>query len=406
MIRITAGVLGRSLLLVLPVSCSLPVATIDRLSPDARERGYVLLPRSVVMVRGVESYDCGPEALCAISRYWGKEATVEEFSREIYDPEKKGTLSTDIAPAARRKGLKVEFAKGSLERIRQAIRREVPPLIMIRIREGLYHFIVVSGYSDAEEIVVGEHYDGAKMLLAYSRLAECWDPAGFFYAEMVPADAAYDLEVANDFASRGQFEEAKNYYGRCLQKEPKNAQALDGMGTCLFSQGKMGEAVSFYEQAHECMPEDAKICNNLANIYVSLGKNFEKAVALAEGAVERYREQRRRCEEKAFAAKNGSERDACVRELKEGEIDLALAFGTLGQARYAAGTLELAIAAWKASIDYLPLDFADIRAKRLLEIGRAYKRLETPSEARKHFEQALGIVKDEALKREIEAELK
>jgi tetratricopeptide (TPR) repeat protein len=177
------------------------------------------------------------------------------------------------------------------------------------------------------------------------------------------------------------------------------------MGTCLLAQGQPAEAMTWYEKAHRQDGGDPRICNNLANIYVVLKKNLERVEILAERAVQVYGERRKRAEDEVRQSERAL-RELRVRELKQAEQELSSALGTLGQARAANTKLELAIAAWQASLELMPLDRPDARARRLLEIGRAYKRLETPSEAKRHLEQALGTAKDEALRREIKAELR
>ena len=92
-------------------------------------------------------------------------------------------------------------------------------------------------------------------------------------------------------------------------------------------------------------------------------------------------------------------------DLKDAAMDLADAFGTLGQAMAANGHHVPAISAWKAACDHYPLTEFDTRAKRLIEIAHSFRALSMPSEARRHLELALREAKDPDLRSRIEAEL-
>jgi len=94
------------------------------------------------------------------------------------------------------------------------------------------------------------------------------------------------------------------------------------------------------------------------------------------------------------------------KELAFQELDLADALGTLGQALAFADRPVPAIAAWTAALDHYPLTESDARARRLLEIGLAQRRISMPADAKRTLERALAEAKDARLRERIEAALK
>ncbi|MBI2932936.1 MAG: tetratricopeptide repeat protein [Planctomycetes bacterium] len=366
---------------------------------------YRLVSRSAALPRGRVTADCGPEALCALLLFYGKPADVDEITARVYRRDLQGTLSTAIAPLAREKGLTVTFLRGSVGRLRDAIDRDAPSLIMVEVRPKLYHFFVVVGYSDAKQQIVCEDYDGGKTLISYEELEASWRGTDHYHAELKPADAEGDAAAAIEFEAGGEYRRAIEYYRRALEKEPEHVQTLIGLGNCLNAMGDRAGARQTYEKALTLAPDEPKLCNNLADLYRTIGERLEEAEALAEKAVAEVRKRRTELEQEILTA-HPMNRDQIRRDLRDVDLDLAGAFGTLGQVLAARGTHDRAIGAFKASLDQMPSTEVDWKARRLFEIGCSYEELRMGREARKHYTQALEIVTDAELRKAIEGKLK
>jgi len=365
-----------------------------------------VVPRPVRLPQSRLTEDCGPEAFCAILGYWGKAAEVHEISPLLRDPEAKGTLPSRLAPLARHRGFKVTLAEGSVARLRKAVDRGVPPLIMIESGGGDFHFFVVSGYNDAEGRIVCEEHGGSKRLISYERVEALWEKAGRVLMEIEPATAESDFRAGADRESKGFFGEALFFYRRALQADPDHFGARMGAGNCLLAQGKPEEALEHYRRARELEPDDPRVLNNLAHLHLLLGRDPAEAEQMADRAAARFEEEFRKARENLGRETSPVRRAARERELSWKERDWAYALGTLGQARAAGGKHALAIAAWKASYDHLPLTEADARARRLHEIALSYRAQAMPQEARSHLERALREARDPALRAKIEEALR
>lgn len=390
----------------LAAGCSGLGSRVDRLPPDAAARGYVVLPRPVTLPRSRLTADCGPESLSAVLQYWNKPITVQDISRLVRDPGTPGILTHTVGPLARRKGLRATFVEGSVGRLKNAIDRGVPPIIMVASGAGRFHFFVVTGYNDREGVLVCEEYQDSKRLLTYEEVEEAWGSSGRFMLELEPSRADDDFLAGADLEGKGRFDEAEMFYRRALEADPDHYEARLGLGNCLLLRHRPEEALAEYRQAHVVNPADPKVSNNLAHTLAILGRDLEEAERLADHAVAQYDAQFRAVREDLQRQSQPGVRALRHKELAQAELDLADALGTLGQVRAARGRHDLAVAAWRAALDHYPLTEHNARARRHLEIAASLRALGMPAEARRHLEQAKAEARDPALCERIEAERK
>jgi len=279
----------------------------------------------------------------------------------------------------------------------------VPPIINVRGSGGVFHAFVVIGYCDREQVVVCEEYQDAKRLISYEEIETLWEPAGHTMLELEISRAEALFAEGAVLESRARYGDAAALYRKALEIDAGFYEARVGLGNCLLFQRKLGESLAEYKRAYEANASDPKVCNNLANIYLELKRDLPEAEKLAEKAVEKFETALRHAR-----ASMEQEPEAAVRairqaELKEAEMDLADALGTLGQARAANEHHDLAIAAWTAARDHYPLTEFDVRARRSFEIALSCRALNMPAEARRHLDLALREAKDPDLRARIEA---
>lgn len=402
----TTTIKALPLLFALLAGCGSPYGTrIESYPSDAASQGYRHLPKPVPLPRGETTYDCGPESIAAVLQYWGKPGDVQHLSRLLVDPKLKSTSSNNIAPALRKMGMAASPLPGSVGRIKIEIDAGRPAIILLRLSRSLFHYYVVSGYNDRLGGIVCEERDGSKTLLSYEEIDPMWRESGYVMYSIEPSNAAADYDAAVSYEEVGNHERAIELYRRVLEADPGYHEARLGLGNCLAGLGKLEEAATEYETALKAIPNEPKLLNNLAYVWTMLGRRLQEAEELAGRAVELLRDSVKRLEARVSAAKEETERAARKRDLLDRTLDLADACGTLGQVRSRLEKHDLAIAAWKASLDLLPLDEFDSRAKRHYEIALAFRKLGMPAEARKHLGAAAEIVKDPELKRRIEEAL-
>jgi hypothetical protein len=363
-----------------------------------------LLSRPAPLPHGRVTFDCGPEALSAVLQFYRLPADVHELTRLIYDPAKNGTYSPAIPDLARRKGLANELANGSIGRLKNAVDRDRPTLIMVRVKEDLFHFFVVVGYNDVDRVVVCEEYNGGKRLISFDQLLEIWRPARWCL-EFYPAGAMEDLEAAEDLEDKGDYVKAAAFYQRVLLRERDSAEAWQGLANCLKMMGHRDNAVVAYEAALTLNPQLAPALISFADLLVEDRRDLERALWLCDRAVDVVKQERDGLT--IELEKASPENRARVQEdLNNAEWYLAAAYGTLGQAEAAAGHAVPAISAFEASLALMKLTEFDRRAGRLLEMGDQYESLRMGHEARVKWTAALDVAQDEALLAKIRQRLK
>jgi len=400
---VRAGRLAVVLLALSAAGCSGVGSLYDRLPDDISSRGYVLLPKPLSLPRSRYTADCVPESLCAVMSYYGKHASIEELSFYARKPDMAGIPFTQIPELVRLKGFKCTFVEGSVGRIKNAIDRGVPPIVNVRSNGGVFHAFVVIGYSDRERMVICEEYRDAKRLISYEEMEEIWEPAGHTMLELEVSRAEALFAEGAVMESRGRFADAASLYKKALEIDATFYEARVGLGNCLLYQHKLEEALVEYKLAYDVNASDPKVCNNLANIYLELKRELPEAEKLAEKAVEKFEAAQRHARTSMEQEPQLAVRAIRQSELKDAEMDLADALGTLGQTRAANAHHDLAIAAWKAARDHYPLTEFDVRAKRSYEIALSCRALNMPAEARRHLDVALREAKDPDLRARIEA---
>jgi Tfp pilus assembly protein PilF len=367
-----------------------------------RVQGEPILPTGKVV------YDCGPEALTCVLRYFGKQVDVDEITARIYDPQARATLSTQLAPMARQLGVAARYVDGTIGRIKQCVDRNEPPIIMVRVKDDLYHFCVVSGYSDRLEMVLCEEYGGAKRAIGYRELKQLWEPTNYFMLALAPSTAETDFAAGAELEDRGQFREAIGRYESALARDPAHQPSLVGLGNCYVGLREHARAIEHYRRALQLYDADPKALNNLAHALWETGERLEEARKYADRSVQLYADRldHLRNVEKTQSGMGTDERvrSEVHRRINATQVELALAYGTLAAVRYATKEYALAIAAWKASYDLLDLAYVDLRARRLLMIARSYKELKVRSQWLNYLEDALRLAQDARLREEIRNE--
>lgn len=371
-------------------SCSGEIGIISETLPaDAAARRYVFARDAMPgLPRGRSVYDCGPEALCAVMAFWGRPADVDRTSLALGVAERGGTLAPDLVRRAQEEGFAVTLKSGSLGAVKNAIDRGTPPILVVRPRPGLFHYLVVAGYGDRDDVIVCLHYGARRRIVGYSELEECWAPAGHEMILMTPATAESEFELAAAAERNGRWEEGILHYGAAVRLDPGHVLSRLGLGNCLRALGKRGEARRAYEEALAVAPADPATLNNLADLLLEPGGYPLQAEEMAARAADAFGEEFRRTPR------------------PESEFRLACALGTLGAARFANGKPGPAAEAWKSSLEHLPAEPPDPRARRMLDLARAGRARNQEDEAREWLRKALETARDPALRAAIEAEVK
>lgn len=97
-----------------------------------------------------EEDTCGPSSLAMVLGFLGNNATTQELVRETRTEGLKGTLITDLAGAARRRGLAAEIVDLDLPRLRERISAGAPVILLVDLGVWSWsrpHYLVAYGWT-------------------------------------------------------------------------------------------------------------------------------------------------------------------------------------------------------------------------------------------------------------------
>lgn len=126
-----------------------------------------------------EDDTCGPSSLAMVLGFLGQNAETAEIVRETRTDGLKGTLITDLAGAARRRGFAAEVVDLDLPGLRERISAGVPVILLVDL--GLWkwsrpHYLVAYGWSP-EGVVAHSGRERGKVI-PFSTLDAQWAKMG------------------------------------------------------------------------------------------------------------------------------------------------------------------------------------------------------------------------------------
>lgn len=93
------------------------------------------------------------------------------------------------------------------------------------------------------------------------------------------------VTLAGRYEAQGLAKQAVEEYQAALRKRPDDVTALVGLGNLSYQRGEMKEAERYYCKALDRDPNHPAANNNLASVYLALGKKLDEAERLARRAL-------------------------------------------------------------------------------------------------------------------------
>ena len=137
-----------------------------------------------IVIKGIpflpqEEDTCGPSSLAMILRFLGNYAPTAELVLETRTAGLKGTLITDLAAAARRRGFTAEVADLDLRRLRERISAGVPVILLVDLGTWVYsrpHYLVAYGWMGEGVLAHSGREEGK--VIPFSALDAQWATMG------------------------------------------------------------------------------------------------------------------------------------------------------------------------------------------------------------------------------------
>ncbi len=139
---------------------------------------------TAVVIPGVpflpqEEDSCGPSSLAMLLRFLGSDVPTVELMRETRTEGLRGTLITDLAGAAQRRGFAVEVADLDLPHLREGISAGLPAILLVDLGTWVWsrpHYLVAYGWTP--EGVVAHSGGEQGKVIPFSTLDAQWAKMG------------------------------------------------------------------------------------------------------------------------------------------------------------------------------------------------------------------------------------
>lgn len=231
-----------------------------------------------------EEYQCGPAALATVLNTSGIAVSPQAVSPQVYLPEKRGSLQSELIGAARRHNRIAYVIEPSLHALLNELNAQRPVLVFQNL--GIkawpaWHFAVVVGYDPASDEWVLRSGTTERKRQSTSLFLRTWQ-RGERWAMVVlrpgelPADdrPKYYLQAMANFeqvASNAQQDAIKKAYSAALTRWPDNALVHFAIANHAYKTGQAAEANKHYRQAVRLEPHHAAIRNNYALLLAEQG---------------------------------------------------------------------------------------------------------------------------------------
>ncbi len=238
-------------------------------------------------------YQCGPAALATLLQTHGVKITPEKLSRQVYIPERKGSLQIEMTVAARRHKMLPYKLKPQLTNLFTEIAAGNPVLVLQNLGFEWYpqwHYAVVVGYDTDNHEVILRSGTTKRWLTPYEVFERTWKRADFWALVIVPigeipatAEPLRYLKTAYAFEETGNRELALKAYQSASKQWPDVAVIWMTLGNMAFDNQEWAEAISAFRAASRLEPESIVSWNNLAYALHAYGCRTQAKMALQCG---------------------------------------------------------------------------------------------------------------------------
>lgn len=207
-----------------------------------------------------QAYQCGPAALATLLQSSGvSDADPERLADQVYLPERRGSLQTELLAATRRADRVPYPLAPRFEDLLQEVRAGHPVLVMQNLqlpRWPQWHYAVVIGFDQAEETVILRSGETRRLEMSFRRFERTWQMADY-WALVVPregdtpvtARANRYLAAVAALEEQQRWQPARQGYLAASQRWPENPNSYLGLGNMSYQQQDYPQAEQHFRAA-------------------------------------------------------------------------------------------------------------------------------------------------------------
>jgi len=208
--------------------------------------------------------------------YWGKRITQEEVAKNIYLPRLRGTITFDLESYPQKFGLYSYSYRGNLADLKEKLDKDVPIIVLLGTGPffyRIYHYALVVGYWDKENMVVMHSGKEKDCLMRFDIFLKKWETSDYWTLVVCPPQkitwspgkeesnnlARFYFDAANEDLEKKLFEKAAARYRKAIKLNPEFADAYNNLAWVYFKQRKnLEEALNLIRKALKLNPAHQK----------------------------------------------------------------------------------------------------------------------------------------------------
>lgn len=238
-------------------------------------------------------YQCGPAALATVLQAHGVKTTPEDLTKQVYIPEREGSLQIEMTVAARRHNMLPYPLEHRLIDLFTEIAAGNPVLVLQNLGfewSPQWHYAVVVGYDINKQEIILRSGETRRWVTPLTVFERTWQRADFWALVIVPvgeipktSEPLHYLKTAYAFEETGNMESALKAYQSASEHWPDIAVTWIALGNLALANQDWTEAIKAFITASGLDPESVTSWNNLAYALHFHGCNTQAQMALKCG---------------------------------------------------------------------------------------------------------------------------
>jgi tetratricopeptide (TPR) repeat protein len=218
----------------------------------------------------------------------GRPERLDELVQHVYSPARRGSLSTDMTAAVRRRGL-VAYPVSTLEQVVAEVAAGNPVIVLQdlgRPERPRWHYAVVVGYDLSRGQIILRSGRTRRVVYSFARFEQSWAPSRRWgllalSPRSLPATVTEQtwLEAVVGLERTHRWQAVAAAYERGRERWPASLGVLIGLGNSRYALNDLPSAEEAFRLATRQHPGAVAAFDNLAHVLLELGRHDEARVA-------------------------------------------------------------------------------------------------------------------------------
>lgn len=221
-----------------------------------------------------EQYQCGPAALASVLNFYGVNSSPDDLVKQIYIPEKKGSLQLEVIAASRRAEMLPYPLSGDFNHLIAEVNAGHPVLVLQNLGFNWlpkWHYAVVVGYELNTQTLILHSGTHKNYRLSFRTFQNTWQRAENWALVILPlhampasVDQKSYLRAATSLEATGHKKAAIQTYQQALNVWPDNEVALFGVGNYFYDKSEYEKSMEVFLHLVQAHPANPDAWNNFA----------------------------------------------------------------------------------------------------------------------------------------------